>query len=56
MSNNEVEMINMAAKSGIEVSLVTKPSRNPAMMKKGMVLTTIFNPLFTPMVKDFSLE
>ncbi len=56
MRQKELIMINIAIRSGILVILVTKPSRKPAIMKKGMVLTTIFKPLFTPLVKDLNLE
>jgi len=49
-------MIKMANQSGIVVILVTKPSRNPARIKNGIVLITIFKPSFIPKVNDFSLE
>ena len=42
----------IANQSGISVCLVMKPSKKPAMTKKGMVLTTIFSPFTTPILKD----
>ena len=48
-------IIKMASQSGMPVKRVTKPSKNPAMMKKGIVLITILSPAFTPFIKDCSL-
>ena len=42
----------MASQSGISVCRVTKPSKKPAIIKNGMVLINIFNPLMTPRLKD----
>ena len=48
----EDKIIAMANQSGIPVKRVTKPSRNPAIIKNGILLMTIFSPDFTPCVKD----
>lgn len=48
--------MNNESQTGISVKRVTKPSRKPAITKKGNVLIIIFNPFFTPMVKERSLE
>ena len=45
----------MAKASGISVCLVTNPSKNPAKIKKGMVLKSILSPFFTPLLNDSSL-
>lgn len=55
MSAKESDMMMIASQSGISVCRVTKPSRNPATMKKGTVLITIFNPALTPCTKEVSL-
>lgn len=36
--------------------LVIKPSMNPAMIKNGIVLRTIFSPSLAPLIKDNLLE
>ncbi len=52
MSANDVVIMNMASQSGISVCLVTKPSKNPAIIKKGTVLSIILRPFLTPRLKD----
>jgi hypothetical protein len=52
ISVSELPIISIAIQSGISVCLVTKPSRKPARIKKGMVLIKIFTPPLAPLTKD----
>lgn len=47
--------MHIANQSGISVCRVTKPSKKPAIIKKGIVLITIFKPALIPFTKDVSL-
>lgn len=45
-----------ANQSGILAYRVMNPSIKPAIMKKGMVLTTTFSPSLAPFIKETRLE
>lgn len=49
-------MMEKANQSGILAYRVMNPSIKPAIIKKGMVLTTTFNPSLAPFMKETRLE
>lgn len=56
MSANELNIIVNANQVGILLYRVINPSINPARIKNGMVLTTIFKPSFAPFKKEVFRE
>ena len=52
MSAKDRRMIVSANQSGISVWRVTKPSKNPAIIKNGTVLMTILSPAFMARTND----
>ena len=53
---NDPTMIVKLSQIGICVCLVTKLSKNPAVIKIGTKPTAIFTPCFAPLTKDAALE
>lgn len=56
MSAKDDPIIKNASQLGILEYRVIKPSINPAIIKKGMVLTTTLSPSLAPFIKETRLE